>query len=178
VHLRIVAGSLRGRNLKAPPAWDPTVRPTADRAREALFSILQRWPMGPFLDLFSGTGAVALEACSRGYGPVTCVEQDPTALACIKANAAGTDLQILSRDAHRLNGDAFPGQMVIFADPPYQETLEAWAALAPRLKGWLDPEGVLVWEAGQDTELPPAKGLVPLESRRYGQAVFHFFRRA
>ena len=175
--MRIIAGTLRGRQLKTPPAWDPTVRPTADRAREALFSILQRWPSGPFLDLFGGTGAVALEAWSRGYGPVTCIEIDPLALACIKVNAQGTEVKLLPRDALRLDGNAFPGQAVIFADPPYQATLEAWAALAPRMKGWLAPDGVLVWEAGHPTELPSHKGLELLETRRYGQAVFHFFRR-
>ena len=83
--MRVIAGSLKGRRLQAPA--DLTVRPTADRAREALFSILQRWPPGPFLDLFAGSGAVALEALSRGYGPVACVERDPRALACIRANA-------------------------------------------------------------------------------------------
>ena len=151
------------------------MRPTADRAREALFSILQRWPMGPFLDLFSGTGAVALEAWSRGYGPVTCIEQDDQALACIKANAAGTEIKVLPRNALRLSGNEFPGHAVIFADPPYDATLEAWAALAPRMKGWLAPGGVLVWETGHPTELPEFKGLEPIESRRYGAAVFHFF---
>ena len=175
--MRIIAGSLRGRQLKTPPAWDLTVRPTADRAREALFSILQRWPMGPFLDLFAGTGAMGLEAWSRGYGPVTCIEIDDTALACIKVNAKGTDLVCLPRDAHRLNGDAFPGQAVIFADPPYEATLEAWAALAPRMKGWLNPDGVLVWEAAHPLVLPSHKGLELVESRRYGQAVFHILKR-
>ena len=175
--MRIIAGTLRGRQLKTPPAWDPTVRPTADRAREALFSILQRWPVGPFLDLFAGTGAVGMEAWSRGYAPVACVEQDDNALACIKANARGTELQSLPRNALRLNGDAFSGQAVIFADPPYDATLEAWAALAPRMKGWLAPDGVLVWEAGFPSELPAPKGLELVEQRRYGQAVFHIFRR-
>ena len=176
--MRVIGGSLRGRLLKTPPAWDPTVRPTADRGREALFSILQRWPQGPFLDLFSGTGAVGLEAWSRGYAPVTCIEQDDTALACIKANARGTEIEILPRDATRLSGNAFPGQAVIFADPPYEATLEAWAALAPRMKGWLASDGVLVWEAGHPLELPPHKDLELLELRRYGQAVFHIFKRA
>ena len=117
--LRIIAGTLKGRRLQAPRG-DLAVRPTADRAREALFSILQRWPQGPFLDLFAGTGAVALEAWSRGYGPVACVERDPAALACLKANARGTGLRVLARDAQRLPADAFPPQAVVFADPPYE----------------------------------------------------------
>ena len=170
--MRIIAGTLKGRRLQAP---ETAVRPTADRAREALFSILQRWEKGPFLDLFAGTGAVALEALSRGYGPVACVERDPGALGCIRANARGTDLAIVAKDARRLPDDSFANQAVVFADPPYGATLEAWQALAPRLRRWLAPDGVLVWEAGHPTVPPPAEGLELVESRRYGQAVFHIF---
>jgi len=173
--MRIIAGTLKGRRLQAPP--DLTVRPTADRAREALFSILQRWPRGPFLDLFAGSGAVALEALSRGYGPVACVERDPAALACVRANARGADLRILARDATRLPADSFPPQAVVFADPPYEASAELWRVLAPRLKAWLEPDGVLVWEAGHPSELPAPEGLERLEARRYGMAVFHIFRR-
>ena len=170
----MIAGSLKGRRLQAPE--DLAVRPTADRAREALFSILQRWPRGPFLDLFAGTGAVALEAWSRGYGPVAGVERDPKALACLKPNARGTDLLVLAKDVQRLPKDAFPPQAVVFADPPYEASAELWRAMAPRIKDWLLPDGVLVWEAGHPTELPAMAGLELVESRRYGAAVFHLFR--
>lgn len=175
--MRIIAGNLKGRRLQAPPLPDLRVRPTADRAREALFSILQRWPQGPFLDLFAGTGAVAVEAWSRGYAPVSCVERDPSALACIRANARGTELHVASRDALRLPADAYPQQAVIFADPPYEETLACWQALAPRLSAWLGPDGVLVWETGVGAALPAVPGLVELEARRYGAAEFHLFRK-
>jgi 16S rRNA (guanine966-N2)-methyltransferase len=171
--LRIIAGSLKGRALAAPP--DLRVRPTADRAREALFSILQRWPQGPFLDLFAGTGAVALEALSRGYGPVACVEREPAALDCIKRNARGADLRVLAKDVLRLPADAFAPQAVLFADPPYEASAELWPALAPRLLPWLSPGGVLVWETAHATLLAPVPGLELLESRRYGMAVFHLF---
>ena len=174
--MRIIAGTLKGRRLQAPGPGDLGVRPTADRAREALFSILQRWPTGPFLDLCAGTGAVALEAWSRGYGPVTCVERDPRALACIQANAKGADLRILAKDALKLPGDSFTAQAVIFADPPYESSLALWQALAPRIRSWLDPMGILVWEAGRDTLLPLVPGLEELEARRYGAAVFHIIR--
>jgi 16S rRNA (guanine966-N2)-methyltransferase len=174
--MRIIAGSFKGRRLQAPEG--EAVRPTADRAREALFSILQRWPQGPFLDVFGGSGAVALEALSRGYGPVTCVERDPAALACIRANARGTELAVLARDAGRLAVDAFQGQAVVFADPPYADGPGLWPVLAPRLARWLDPDGVLVWEAAHGAELPAVEGLEALEQRRYGAAVFHFYRRA
>jgi len=174
--MRIIAGTLKGRRLQGPPADDRSVRPTADRAREALFSILQRWPRGPFLDLCAGTGAVALEAWSRGYAPVSCVERDRAALAWIRGNARGTDLRILAVDAERLPPEAFPPQMVLFADPPYEAGPRLWRALAPRFRAWLDPDGVLVWEAAQELPAEPAPGLELLESRRYGAAVFHLYR--
>jgi 16S rRNA (guanine966-N2)-methyltransferase len=174
--LRVIAGRIKGRRLQAPGPGDLSVRPTADRAREALFSILQRWPVGPFLDLCAGTGAVALEAWSRGYAPVACVERDPRALACIKVNANGADLRILAKDASKLPGDAFANQAVVFADPPYESSLALWQSLAPRIGPWLAPEGVLVWEAGHGTELPAVAGLEEVEARRYGAAVFHIFR--
>ena len=175
--MRIIAGSLKGRRLQAPEDGSK-VRPTADRARAALFSILQRWPQGPFLDLFAGTGAVALEAWSRGYGPVACVEREPVALDCIQRNARGTDLKVLARDVLRLAGDAFAPQAVLFADPPYEASAQLWQALAPRLGAWLRPDGLLVWEAAHPTLLADAAGLELLESRRYGAAVFHLYRPA
>jgi len=173
--LRVIAGSIKGRRLQAPAEG---VRPTADRAREALFSILQRWPQGPFLDLFAGTGAVALEAWSRGYAPVAGVERDPEALACARANARGTGLQLLAQDARRLRPDAFPPQAVVFADPPYADSVALWQELAPRIRAWLRPDGVLVWETGHPGLLPAAEGLELLEARRYGAAVFHLVRPA
>jgi 16S rRNA (guanine966-N2)-methyltransferase len=173
--VRIIAGAIKGRHLQAPE--DQSVRPTADRAREALFSILQRWPQGSFLDLFAGTGAVGLEAWSRGCAPVTCVERAPAALACLKANVRGTQVQILAKDVLRLGRDAFAGVDLVFADPPYEATAELWPALAPRILDWMAPQGLLVWEAGHLTVLAPVPGLELLESRRYGAAVFHLFRR-
>jgi 16S rRNA (guanine966-N2)-methyltransferase len=173
--VRIIAGSLKGRRLLAPAQG---VRPTADRAREALFSILQRWPPGPFLDLFAGTGAVALEAWSRGYGPVACVELDPAALACVRQNARGAGLQVLAGDVQRLPEHAFPPQAVVFADPPYEASARLWLAMAPRVRGWLRPDGVLVWETGHPAELPDQPGLERIESRHYGAAVFHLYQPA
>jgi len=174
--VRIIAGTLKGRRLAAPASL--AVRPTADRAREALFSILQKWPrlhQGPFLDLFAGTGAVALEALSRGYAPVTCVEEDPDALACLRANAKAASLTVLARDVRRLEPKAFKDLAIIFLDPPYEAAAEAWTLLAPRLKGWLAPWGVVVFEVKEGTVLTPVPGLDVLEVRRYGVAEFHFF---
>ena len=113
--MRIIAGTLRGRRLQGPESGDLNIRPTSDRAREALFSILQKWPSGAFLDLFAGTGAVALEAWSRGYDPVVCIEKSAGALKLIETNARGTGVRVLKRDACKLRPEAFARQAVIFA---------------------------------------------------------------
>ena len=171
--MRIIAGSLKGRRLETPPEGDLRVRPTSDRAREALFSILQRWPGGSFLDLFAGTGAVALEAFSRGYGPVTAVEQGEPGWSCLQRNLKGSDVQALRRDVLALRTEAFQGQAVIFADPPYAAALESWDALAARLRGWLEPGGVLVWETESSLPSPSAAGWRLEAVRDYGRVRFH-----
>lgn len=172
--MRIVAGSLRGRPLMGPPEGDLRVRPTADRAREALFSILQRWPQGPFLDLCAGTGAVGLEAHSRGYGPVTCVEAGEPAWTCLQRNAAGTPVQTLRSDLRRLKADRFQGQAVIFLDPPYDQAAALWKATADLLRAWIAPGGVLVFETARDQSLDSHPGWTWGQIRIYGAAAFHF----
>ncbi|HET8901956.1 MAG TPA: RsmD family RNA methyltransferase [Holophagaceae bacterium] len=171
--MRVIAGSLKGRRLDAPKGDDLRVRPTSDRAREALFSILQRWPQGAFLDLFSGTGAVALEAFSRGYDLVTAVEKGEPGWSCIQRNLKGTAVRALRSDALDLKAEAFRGQAVIFADPPYAEAADAWEALAARLRGWLEPDGVLVWETESSLDLPSAPGWRLEAVRDYGRVRFH-----
>jgi 16S rRNA (guanine966-N2)-methyltransferase len=173
--LRVIAGSLKGRRLASPPEADLRVRPTSDKAREALFSILQRWPQGPFLDLFAGTGAVGLEAWSRGYGPVACVEQGEPGWGCLERNRQGTDLQALRKDARKLEASAFQGQAVVFLDPPYEAAAALWPLLAPRLRGWLAPDGVLVFETERRTELEPQPGWALADRRDYGANRFHFW---
>lgn len=175
--MRIIAGRLKGRRLQQPPLGDQAIRPTSDRAREALFSILEACPKGAFLDLFAGTGAVALEAWSRGFGPVSCVERDPKAWALAQANAAGSEVRVLRADARRLRADAFGGLAVLFGDPPYAEAAAALAAVAPNLEAWMAPEGWVVWEAGAGTDLPDLPGWDRFDQRRYGAACFHFWRR-
>ncbi len=160
--------------MDAPAGEDLRVRPTADRAREALFSILQRWPEGAFLDLFSGTGAVALEAWSRGYRPVTAVEKGEPGWSCLQRNGKGTEVTTLRSDALALGAAAFRNQAVIFADPPYALAGQAWMTLAERAKAWIAPGGVLVWETESDLELVPMPGWRRDSVRDYGRARFHF----
>lgn len=158
-----------------PPAEDSRVRPTSDRAREALFSILQKWGQGPFLDLYAGTGAVGLEAWSRGYQPVTCVERGEPGWACLVSNAKGTAITTLRKDARSLPASAFSGQAVIFLDPPYAEAAMAWNDLSERLRGWVAPDGVVVVETDAKTSLELQTGWKLAETRQYGAPRFHFW---
>lgn len=174
--MRIIAGSIKGRRLQSPPEGEAIIRPTADRAREALFSILQAWPQGAFLDLFAGTGAVGLEACSRGFAPVVCVEKEGAACTIARANARGTELRVLHQDVLRLKADAFQGLSFVFADPPYGDSRDLFLRLAPRIRAWVVPGGILAWETEAREELPPAEGWELFDTRRYGAARFHFFR--
>ncbi len=174
--MRIIAGTLKGRRLQAPPPGDLSIRPTSDRAREALFSILQSRPAGPFLDLFAGTGAVGLEALSRGHRPVTCVESSPKALALLEANARGTGLAVLRADACALSATAFQGLDIVFADPPYAASSDLFRRLGTRIAPWLRLGGLLVWEDEAGTPEPEWTGFEVLDVRRYGAARFHFLR--
>lgn len=172
--MRIIAGALKGRRLATPEPGSLDIRPTADRAREALFSILQRWPQGGFVDLFSGTGAVALEAHSRGYGPVTAAERAPGALALLQRNAKGTPVVVKAGDVLRLKEDAFRDQAVVFVDPPYADVPTLWPDLARHIRPWMLADGVLVVETDRGTELAPQAGWEQVDDRRYGAARFHF----
>jgi 16S rRNA (guanine966-N2)-methyltransferase len=176
--VRIIAGSFKGRRLQAPPPGVLAVRPTSDRSREALFSILDPCPRGPFLDLFAGTGAVGLEARSRGHHPVTCVENAPGALRLLRTNTAGTDLQIVAADALRMKADAFAGLGLVFADPPYSDAGRVLVGMASRIRGWLAPEGLLIWECSALEELLLPVGFHRTDQRRYGAAAFHFLVRS
>lgn len=158
-----------------PPPGDFRVRPTADRAREALFSILQRWPMGPFLDLCAGTGAVGVEAWSRGFSPVTCVEAFEPGLSCLRRNVEGTQITVKQSDLKHLGMTAFQNQGVIFFDPPYDLAQPLWSRMADRLAQWLAPTGVLVFETDRNTMLELQNGWVLAETREYGAARFHFW---
>ena len=173
--MRVVAGMLRGRKLSAPPPGDLRVRPTADRAREALFSILQRWATGPFLDLCAGTGAIGIEAHSRGYAPVVCVESGEPGWTCLLKNLAGLPLQAVRADLRQLDLHAFRDQAVIFLDPPYDVASALWGQQASLLRRWISPGGILVYETDRNTTLEVQPGWILAETREYGAARFHFW---
>lgn len=160
--MRIVAGTWRGRTLKAPPGT--TTRPTADRVRQALFDMLLHSPWGGrsvledalVLDLFAGTGAMGLEALSRGAARAIFVEQDRTALLALRANIAAceaTDRSIvLPTDALSL-GPGEPAQLV-FLDPPYGRDLVARTHARLTAAGRIAPDALVVAETGAEESLP------------------------
>ncbi len=164
---------MKGRRLEGPAKDEMDVRPTSDRAREALFSILQSWPKGAFVDLFGGTGAVALEAHSRGFAPVSCVEAHPRPFLLKNLERGGVSL--VRKDAEKLGPTAFRDLSVVFADPPYDKSAGLWTRMASTLRPWLAHGGVLAWETDDRTELVQPEGWRLVDTRAYGMARFHFF---
>jgi len=185
--MRIVGGKHRGRRLLAPPG--ETVRPTSDRAREALFNILSHGRLAaegvPFadavvLDAFAGTGALGLEALSRDAAEALFIEQDREALAILRQNIAalGEDAQarIIAGDATR-PPRAPSACGLVFIDPPYRSGLAAPALAALDAAGWLMPGALAILELAAREELAPPTGFILLDERVYGAARLVFLRR-
>jgi 16S rRNA (guanine966-N2)-methyltransferase len=174
--VRIVAGAWRGRALVAPAG--ATTRPTADRVRQALFDTLLHAPWGgravlegaTVLDGFAGTGALGLEALSRGAAFATFVENDRAALAALRRNVAACGAEaacrVLAVDATRPP----PGvaSHILFLDPPYARQLVPRAVAALAAAGWIAPGALIVAELGRAEELPPLGTL--LDERVHGAA--------
>jgi 16S rRNA (guanine(966)-N(2))-methyltransferase RsmD len=169
--VRVIAGSHRGRRLQAPPGT--ATRPTSDRVREALFSVLGEHVAGArVLDLFAGSGALGIEALSRGAERATFVESAPAAQRVVRANldALGLEAQVHRGDAVAfLHNASRAGETydLVFLDPPYRD--------AARLAGELDlravlaPDGLLVAES--DRRAPLAIDLPQTFERRYGDTL-------
>ena len=182
---RIIAGSAKGRRLRTPSG--EATRPTSDRVREALFSALEA-ELGTLsglrvLDLYAGTGAVALEARSRGAASVTAVESDRRTARLVQDNAAtlGLDeVEVLALTVARVLGEPPAAAYdVVFADPPYPlENAQVEAALTLLVgNGWLAPEGLLVVERstrGGEPDWPP--GLTREREKKYGETVLWYVR--
>lgn len=178
--MRIAGGDWRGRALDAPPGRD--TRPTSGRTREAVFNILEHAPWAPdveglnVIDLFAGSGALGLEALSRGAGFCLFVESAGPALRALRANiqalGAGARTAVLARDAARLGSrpaDRAPFDLA-FLDPPYARGLGETALAALRDGGWLSPGALVVFERGADEPAPEVEGFEVLDDRRYGAA--------
>jgi 16S rRNA (guanine966-N2)-methyltransferase len=175
--VRIIAGQWRGRPLEAPPGT--ATRPTSDRAREGLFSMLAS-RLGSFAglaaaDLFAGTGALGLEALSRGAAHCTFVEKDRAALAALKRNIGrlGADDRADVR-AQAVEHVSLGPCALILIDPPYGQGL-AQPALE-RATGWLAPGGWISLEMHGEAVTPPA-GLAAVAERRFGKATITLFQR-
>ncbi len=174
--MRIVAGLHGGRRIAAPSG--DTTRPTSDRVREALFSVLGPLDGHAVLDLFAGSGALGLEALSRGAGRTVFVERDRRALATLRANVTAlglTEAQAIVRagDAGRLARDAVAraeAYDLVFLDPPYRLAAGLGAALGATLTGLLAPGARVVTES--DRRAPMELTAVPLiQERRYGDTL-------
>ena len=176
--MRIIAGRWRGRPIEAPRGL--ATRPTADRARETLFSMLAS-RLGSFedlrvADLFAGSGALGFEALSRGAAHVTFVETDSAAVAVLKRNAAklGAEVQVLGASALNLpNSEAFD---LILADPPYAPGSGTQVVEAIANSAWLAPGGWMSIETSRGDSVAPGDLIVDAE-RIVGKAKLTLLRR-
>jgi 16S rRNA (guanine966-N2)-methyltransferase len=164
--LRVVAGAFKGRPLRAPRGV--RTRPTADRVREALFSILGDVSGARVLDLYSGSGALGIEALSRGAGSATFVDKDPRAIAAVKRNleAVGAEGEVRRRDALRFLGAAEGTYDLVLIDPPYDSAARIAGPLAERLPAVLADGARVVTES--DKREPLELPLPLLRERIYG----------
>ena len=184
--MRIIAGRHRGTKLAQPAGAD--TRPTADRVRESLFNILEGGRYGRSLadavviDAFAGTGALGLEALSRGGASATFIERDQTALSVLRSNIdrlkRADDCRVMAGDATGIIAWRGPGATLMFADAPYGSGDGFTAAQRISKLGGL-ASGALVIVETDKSEQPPEKdvaasGMSVLESRRYGRANLHF----
>lgn len=178
--MRIVGGSHRGRKL-TPPDND-RVRPTSDRVRESLFNVLAHNSFSDLdlegarvLDLFAGTGALGLEALSRGAKFCLFVDDHTASRGLIRSNAeilgVTGQIKLFRRDATKLGtreGGAGPSFDLVFADPPYGKGLGEKALAAALAGGWLAPKALIVLEEDSETDVEIPPGFTLLDQRRYG----------
>jgi 16S rRNA (guanine966-N2)-methyltransferase len=184
--MRVVGGRLKGRNLASPSSRD--IRPTADRLRESLFTILIHAYDDPIadarvLDLFAGTGALGIEAISRGAAFALFVDNGAEARALLRNNVEALGLggmtKVYRRDAGNL-GPAHPMEpfSLVFLDPPYRKGLAELALASAREGGWLKPEALIVVEEAADAGFKAPEGFEELERRDYDDTELVFLRNA
>jgi 16S rRNA (guanine966-N2)-methyltransferase len=182
--MRVVGGRLRSRPIAGPKGQG--LRPTADRLREALFNILAHAYGDPItgarvLDLFAGTGALGIEAVSRGAAFVLFVDDGVEARSLLRDNTETLGLggitRIFRRDATKL-GPAHPMEpfSLVLLDPPYRKGLAEKALLSARDGGWFKPEALIVVEEAADAGFVAPEGFEELERRTYDDTEFTFLR--
>ncbi|MGC8203027.1 16S rRNA (guanine(966)-N(2))-methyltransferase RsmD [Aliiroseovarius sp. PTFE2010] len=183
--MRIIAGQFRGKTLTSVGKGDAGahLRPTTDRVRESLFNVLLGGALGDdpitgaqVLDLFAGTGALGLEALSRGAASVTFIESGRKALSLLEQNiqlcgAKGT--RVVRRDAMR-PGPAPHAHDLVFLDPPYGKGMGTKALEVALARGWLAPGALIVWEENAPQTAPD--GFSMEDARKYGDTHITFLR--
>lgn len=185
--MRIVSGEFRGKALITPAGQ--TTRPTSDRARQAIFNILEHAAWSPgvrdvrIIDLFAGSGALGLEALSRGAAFCLFVETDEAARGAIRENVDAMHLfgrtRVHRRDATQLGqrpGADGPAFSMAFLDPPYAKGLGETALAKLAAGGWLAPGAIVVFERGADEPPLAVEGYEQLDVRDYGAAKVWFLR--
>ena len=182
--MRVVGGRLRGRTIASPASRE--IRPTADRLRESLFNILMHAYGDPVsdarvLDLFAGTGALGIEAVSRGAAFALFIDNGAEARALLRQNVEALGLggvtKVYRRDATRL-GAVHPLEpfSLVFLDPPYGKELAEQALLSLRDGGWLAPQALLVVEEAMSAKFAAPEGFAELERRVYDDTEFVILR--
>ncbi|SIQ18657.1 16S rRNA (guanine966-N2)-methyltransferase [Paracoccus thiocyanatus] len=184
--MRIVGGTLRGLKLAEVGSGDPAahLRPTTDRVREAIFNLIVNGthgnpiPGARVLDLFAGTGALGLEALSRGAARVAFVDEGVAARALLRANidkarAMGTT-DVWRRDATRMGQNRGAAYDLVFLDPPYGQRLGERALESALAGGWIAPAGLVVWE--ESAPPGPVAGLEQIDQRKYGDTTVTLLR--
>ena len=182
--MRVVGGTLRGRAIVAPRA--NAIRPTADRLREALFNILIHSFDDPVtgarvLDLFAGTGALGIEALSRGAAFTLFIDDGAEARALLRENVTALGLggtsKVFRRDATKLGGpQPLPPFSLAFLDPPYGQGLATAALNSARAGGWLTPDALIVVEEATKAQFTAPDGFREIDRRRYDDTEFIFLR--
>jgi len=178
--MRIIAGTYRGKKLFSP--LNEGVRPTSDRARESVFNILnsrleQPWSAYRLLDVFSGTGAFALEAISRGVAAAALVDLNP---ATMRKNVSlfpqeQHKIKIITADAAKLP-PAREKYNLLFADAPYRRGLSEAALISAATRGWLEDGAICIVETEKNEPLPLPAGFELTDERIYGLAKISFLR--
>lgn len=180
--MRIVGGELRGRPLATPRTQ--AIRPTTDRTREAVFNVLahrfgEKLAGARVLDLFAGTGALGIEALSRGASYCVFIEESAEGRGLIRTNVEAFGLQgrtkVFRRDATKLGeaGTIAPFGLV-FADPPYGKRLGEAALRSARDGGWLTSEALCIVEEAASAPFEPGPGFELIDERGYGETVIRF----
>ena len=185
--MRIVGGTFKGRRLVAPEGRD--VRPTSDRVRESIFNILEHAAFSPgftnasVIDVFAGTGALGLEAMSRGARTVTFIEHDDRSRATILKNAGtlgkARAIHVLRLDATKLppppRAANCPATLA-FLDAPYDQDISGPTLLSLHGRGWIGPQSLCVVETPSKSEFQAPRGFEILDQRKYGAAKISFIK--